>query len=504
METKKILIVEDEQIIGDLVADSLGEGFHIIQAENFAEASDIYRSAEPDMMIIDNHIPGGRIGREIIEQLKNNKFSRPVDIIILSDDPGIESVFFNHHSGTGAILKKPFSNMNLLGTVRNLLDVQLPVCSNKEIAELSMNESDESDKSEAAVSIEEIDPEYIAEDETEVQHLLSEISRPGGEKRKSLKSQFENIKNSIILYFIKKLHPSRLRAAFARMRKTHTQKQLKKQIENSAQSKLRAKVPWMTQKEQRKTADKSGERDVIHNLKASLSQGEGFGTMIALVEYILSSRDTETGKYEIDDSMLTMLHENIRFGRNIIEGLGTIVDLYSHGLELSNVTSHDYLNNISNIIKNIEECARERSLILRFHHDDINSSLQVNRPALDLAVEELLVNALKYSKPNGQIDIYTQQIDDHFCLSVKNEIPDNNVGIPPDMEQIVLEPFCRLHPPVLGLPVEKFSLGLGLTVVNHIVQKHEGMFTIGNIMDRSRSENRRCVLAQVFLPIATD
>ena len=52
-------------------------------------------------------------------------------------------------------------------------------------------------------------------------------------------------------------------------------------------------------------------------------------------------------------------------------------------------------------------------------------------------------------------------------------------GIPEKYEKLVLEPFFRLLPPDESIgEVEKFSLGLGLTVVDNITRKHGGMFVI--------------------------
>ncbi|HNC00788.1 MAG TPA: ATP-binding protein, partial [Leptospiraceae bacterium] len=117
--------------------------------------------------------------------------------------------------------------------------------------------------------------------------------------------------------------------------------------------------------------------------------------------------------------------------------------------------------------------------------------------------KELLINSYKYSTPSSRVDIFAHVAGSYFCITFKNEIDEKSYGgIPPEKEKLVLEPFFRLHPPVEDiLEVEKFSLGLGLTVVDFIVNKHNGMFFIHNAIDHTGKRKTNCVLAEVFLPI---
>lgn len=87
-------------------------------------------------------------------------------------------------------------------------------------------------------------------------------------------------------------------------------------------------------------------------------------------------------------------------------------------------------------------------------------------------------------------------------LSVKNIVHENRI-VPPGMEKMVIEPFFRLQPSMHEnvSAVEEFGLGLGLTVVDSIVRRHNGMFYIHNIRDHLGSGIRNGILAEIFLPI---
>ena len=120
-----------------------------------------------------------------------------------------------------------------------------------------------------------------------------------------------------------------------------------------------------------------------------------------------------------------------------------------------------------------------------------------------LAIEEILINAYKYSTNKSQINIFANVSKGYFCISVKNEVPKEPYGgIPQDMEKLVIEPFFRLHPPVEDvISIEKFGLGLGLTVVDYLVRKHNGLFFIHNAIDHTGNRVSNCVLSEIFLPM---
>ena len=65
------------------------------------------------------------------------------------------------------------------------------------------------------------------------------------------------------------------------------------------------------------------------------------------------------------------------------------------------------------------------------------------------------------------------------------------------MEKILLEPFFRNHPPVEELiQNNKFGLGLGLSAIDYIIQKHNGNFRIYN----QKKNDEVFVYAQIQLP----
>jgi len=70
---KKILIVDDEPGIRELVEMTLGvDEYEILKAENGKQAIEIAKSEKPDLTIMDVVMPGGIDGLEATRILKGN------------------------------------------------------------------------------------------------------------------------------------------------------------------------------------------------------------------------------------------------------------------------------------------------------------------------------------------------------------------------------------------------------------------------------------------------
>lgn len=87
------------------------------------------------------------------------------------------------------------------------------------------------------------------------------------------------------------------------------------------------------------------------------------------------------------------------------------------------------------------------------------------------AVGNLISNALKYTPRGGKIGIGARNDREGVRLFVR----DTGIGIKPEDQQKIFEPFQHLRP--AGLEGEKSS-GLGLTLVKRIVEAHGGKIEI--------------------------
>jgi signal transduction histidine kinase/Flp pilus assembly protein TadD len=83
----------------------------------------------------------------------------------------------------------------------------------------------------------------------------------------------------------------------------------------------------------------------------------------------------------------------------------------------------------------------------------------------------LLSNAVKFTAPDGRIDIVIEDTDDGIDLVVR----DDGTGISPQMLSLVLEPFGQAES---AYARSHGGIGLGLPIVKSLVALHGGTFTL--------------------------
>ena len=86
---------------------------------------------------------------------------------------------------------------------------------------------------------------------------------------------------------------------------------------------------------------------------------------------------------------------------------------------------------------------------------------------LSQVVSNLLTNAAKYTPPGGQISVCAEQLDSEVILRVQ----DSGIGIPPDVLPNIFDLFVQERQ---AIDRSQGGLGLGLTIVRSLVERHGG------------------------------
>ena len=86
-------------------------------------------------------------------------------------------------------------------------------------------------------------------------------------------------------------------------------------------------------------------------------------------------------------------------------------------------------------------------------------------------LNNLIVNAIKYNKDNGFVNINCFEDDKYINLTVK----DSGIGIPVEDRNRIFERFYRVEK---GRSKETGGTGLGLSIVKHIVKYYNGKIKV--------------------------
>ncbi|MBM9545734.1 response regulator [Leptospira sp. 201903074] len=270
---------------------------------------------------------------------------------------------------------------------------------------------------------------------------------------------------------------------------------------------LKSQLEWLNYKEShRKTNEINSELHSILNLKTTLMQGSGLGAMSTIIDSIQQMKVDQGKDYSINKEFWDLLFENHEHNISMMKGLDLAVDIIQNDTNLIRTKSEDLLGLLPTLIETFRDEIAEKELKVNLPVVKQSVFLDLDIESMKVAMHEIITNGLKYSKRKSHFDVFVTFVDGYFCLSAKNNIIEDEYAKQlTKSEKKLVEPFYRIHPPVESFySKEKFSLGLGLTMVDFILHRHNGMFFIRNAIDHTTEVKADCIIAEIFLPIQND
>ena len=118
MGSPRVLVVEDEPVINEAVADRLrAEGFSVEQAYDGPGAVERYAATRPDLVVLDVMLPGFD-GLEVCRRIQAQ---HPVPVLMLTARDDEADILVGLALGADDYLTKPFRMRELVARVRALL-----------------------------------------------------------------------------------------------------------------------------------------------------------------------------------------------------------------------------------------------------------------------------------------------------------------------------------------------------------------------------------------------
>jgi len=125
--THRILVVEDEPSIAELIAINLTHaGFEVEKAMQTDVALNMMRDELPNLLILDWMLPG-KSGVQFAKELRANERTRFLPILMLTAKSEESDKVLGLDSGADDYVTKPFSPKELVARVKALLRRQTPV-----------------------------------------------------------------------------------------------------------------------------------------------------------------------------------------------------------------------------------------------------------------------------------------------------------------------------------------------------------------------------------------
>jgi DNA-binding response OmpR family regulator len=117
---KQVLLIEDEPNIIEAISFILSrDGWSVKTHSNGADAVEIVRARQPDVVILDVMLPG-KSGYDILRELRADPVNVDLPILMLTARGQTKDREIAERAGCNAFMTKPFSNADVLETVRSL------------------------------------------------------------------------------------------------------------------------------------------------------------------------------------------------------------------------------------------------------------------------------------------------------------------------------------------------------------------------------------------------
>jgi len=123
MEKKKILIADDNENIRDALTYLLeDEGYALSMAKDGSDALKKVREFHPDILFLDIMMPEMN-GYEVCRVIKNDPKLKNIYVIMLTAKGQVAEQERGKEVGADEYIVKPFSPMEILSKIKNILDV---------------------------------------------------------------------------------------------------------------------------------------------------------------------------------------------------------------------------------------------------------------------------------------------------------------------------------------------------------------------------------------------
>ncbi len=219
----------------------------------------------------------------------------------------------------------------------------------------------------------------------------------------------------------------------------------------------------ITEKRSQEMMRREFSSNVSHELKTPLTSISGFAEL--LKNNLVAEKDvSEIGANIYDEAqrLISMIQDIIKISRlDEASSMGEKEEIELNPLVLK-------------VFSQYADKAKEKNIALKVEGEAKFASI---RHLIDEIISNLVSNAIKYNKENGEVNVTLKDLGKEIEIVVK----DNGIGIAPEDEARIFERFYRADKAHSGqIP----GTGLGLSIVKHAVSYLGGAITLDSKLDK--------------------
>ena len=206
--------------------------------------------------------------------------------------------------------------------------------------------------------------------------------------------------------------------------------------------------------------------NIAHELKTPIFTAQG---------YILTLLDGGLEDERINRDYLKRADKSIERIIDLLDDLDLITKLDSGEFPLE-IETFDLVQLCNEVMDSLELKAKERDITLGYLRNPKKQVfVDADRNRIFQVISNLIVNAIKYGKDGGSVDISFNVISEQYVLI---QVIDDGLGIDEDNLLKIFQRFYRVD----KSGGRKFGgSGLGLSIVKHIVEAHGQTLNVNSV-----------------------
>ncbi|MFP4690753.1 MAG: ATP-binding protein [Bacteroidales bacterium] len=204
-----------------------------------------------------------------------------------------------------------------------------------------------------------------------------------------------------------------------------------------------------------------------HELKSPINAIEG---------YLKLMQDKQAGE-EIDNyrEMIDRSLERIKGMRSLISDLLDLTRMES-GEKTRNLRKMDIVEIAKSVIDSFEPMATQKNIRIELDSDD-NIYMNADKNEIEIILNNLVSNAVKYNKEDGKVFITMKQTGDQVVV----EVEDTGIGMKEEDQQLLFQDFVRIkNTQTKFIP----GSGLGLSIAKKMVDLYKGDIQVESEPDK--------------------